>query len=186
LCLAACATLPGVSEVERVHTGRFAATTTLDGRSENTTGRFTLSVGADHLALDLANPIGTTLARIETGPHGAVLRVPGDGTREVRGRDASALAEEVLGWSMPVAGFADWITGKPDPRRPSQTLADAAGGARFEQDGWRVEIAERFDDASPRRLVMTREARAATPRTPAAPAITLRIVLDQRVPVAAR
>jgi outer membrane lipoprotein LolB len=182
LALAACATLPEFGAVERVHAGRFAATTVLDGRSENTTGRFTLAVAGHRLLLDLSSPLGTTLARIESGAGGAVLRLPGDGEREVRGRDAEALAEELLGWTMPVAGIADWIVGRPDPRRPSRAFADGAGGQGFEQDGWQIELAERFGDDSPRRLVMTRPARAAVPPTPPAPAITLRLVLDEPAP----
>jgi outer membrane lipoprotein LolB len=185
LWVAACTTLPAVSEGERVHAGRFAATTTLDGRSENTTGRFTLTVGADRLVVDLASAIGTTLARIESGPEGAVLRAAGNGASEVRGRDAAALAEQVLGWPMPVAGIGHWIVGRPDPRRPSRAITDTEGVTAFEQDGWRIEIAEQFENGSPRRLVMTRPARAGTTIAPAAPAVTLRIVLDAVEPVAA-
>jgi outer membrane lipoprotein LolB len=185
LWLAACATLPAVSEGERVHAGRFAATTTLDGRSENTTGRFTMTVGIDRLVVDLATAVGTTLARIESGPEGAVLRAAGNGTSEVRGRDAAALAEQVLGWPMPVSGIGDWIVGRPDPRRPSRAIADTGAAKAFEQDGWRIEIAEQFEDGTPRRLVMTRPARAGTTVAPATPAITLRIVLDAVEPVAA-
>jgi outer membrane lipoprotein LolB len=178
--LSGCATLPAPTASERVHAGRFAATTTaLDGQRENTTGRFQLWVDRERLLLDLASPIGTTLARIESGPAGVVLRTPGDEGREVRSRDAEALALEVLGWPLPVAGIGDWIEGRPSPGRPSRLQAGANGATGFEQDGWTIAIAERFDSGAPRRLVMTRAAHAAAARTPAAPAITLRLVLDE-------
>jgi outer membrane lipoprotein LolB len=177
--LAGCATLPAPTDSERVHAGRFAATTTLDGKRENTTGRFQLWVDRERLLLDLATPVGTTLARIESGSAGVVLRTPGDDGREVRSRDAEALALEVLGWPLPVAGIGDWIEGRPAPSRPSRPLAGADGAAGFEQDGWTIAIAERFDSGAPRRLVMSRPAQSAAARTPAAPAITLRLVLDE-------
>jgi outer membrane lipoprotein LolB len=176
--LAACATLPPPTGSERVHAGRFAATTTLDGQRENTTGRFQLRVDRDRLLLDLATPIGTTLARIESGPAGVVLSTSGDDGREVRSRDAEALALEVLGWPLPVAGIGDWIEGRPAPSRPSRLQAGPDGTTGFEQDGWTIAITERFDSGAPRRLVMSRPAQDVGARTPAAPAITLRLVLD--------
>jgi outer membrane lipoprotein LolB len=181
--LTGCATLPApspsASDTDRVHAGRFAATTTLDGKRENTTGRFQLRVDRERLLLDLATPIGTTLARIESGPAGVVLRTPGDDGREVRSRDAEALALEVLGWPLPVAGIGDWIEGRPAPSRPSRLQPDADGTTGFAQDGWTIAIAERFDSGAPRRLVMTRPAQSAAAGAPAAPAITLRLVLDE-------
>ena len=175
----ACASLPEQADPARVHTGRFAATTTLDGRSENTTGRFTLVVRGPRLQLDLATPIGTTLARIESGPDGALLRTStADGLEEARGRDAQALAEQVLGWPLPVAGIGDWILGRPAPASSSRTQSEDGRIRAIEQDGWTIEIAERFDTGDPRRLVFTRAARPGGPLTPPAPAITLRLVLD--------
>jgi outer membrane lipoprotein LolB len=185
LWLAACATLPAVQEAERTHAGRFAATTSLDGRSENTTGRFTLSVSGPRLVLDLASPLGTTMARIESGPDGALMRAPGsDGLQDARGRDAEALALQVLGWPLPVAGIGDWIVGRPAPARPSRTQGNDGRLQTIEQDGWTIEIAERFDTGEPRRLVFVRPARPGNALTPAAPAITLRLVLDEPAPLA--
>jgi outer membrane lipoprotein LolB len=108
-----------------------------------------------------------------------VLRTPGDDGREVRSRDAEALALEVLGWPLPVAGIGDWIEGRPAPNRPSRMQAGPDGTTGFEQDGWTIAIAERFDSGAPRRLVMSRPAQGAAEHAPAAPAITLRLVLDE-------
>jgi outer membrane lipoprotein LolB len=187
LGLAACASLPPMPVPERVHAGRFAATTThADGRSENTTGRFTLAVGPERLVLDLATPLGTTMARIETGPEGAVLRAPGaGGMQEVRGRDAEALAEEVLGWPLPATGIGDWIVGRPAPGRPSRVEQIDGQVRSLAQDGWTIRIAERFDSGAPRRLVFARPAQPARGMAPPSPAITLRLVLDDGAPVAA-
>lgn len=182
LVLAACATLPAVTEVERAYAGRFAATTVLGEQRDNVTGRFTLSVAGARLVLDLATPVGTTLARIEHGPEGTTLRTPGDGGQVLRGRDPEALAEQVLGWPLPVAGIGDWIEGRPALGRPSQAFSQGGTIARIEQDGWTIELPERFDNGTPRRLVMARPARDAGSAGAAAPAITLRIVLDDPLP----
>lgn len=180
LALAGCATLPEPAPLDRLHVGRFAATTTtLDERRENSAGRFALSVGNGRLVLDLSSPVGTTLARIDAGPDGATLRTVDNGATR-HGRDAEALANDVLGWPLPVAGIGDWIEGRPVHGRPSLTTARDGALATIEQDGWTIEITERFAAGSPRRLVMSRPARAD------APAITLRLVLDEPAASAAR
>lgn len=175
-----CASLPTAPPAERVHGGRFAATTTLDGKSENTTGRFTLSIAGPRLTLDLATPLGTTLARVESGPEGARLQVPGNGDmREARGRNAEALSEELLGYALPVQGIGDWILGRPAPSRAARTREEDGRIVAIEQDGWSIEVADRLLDGAPRRLVFRRPARAGSGAVPPAPAITLRLVLDQ-------
>ena len=61
--------------------------------------------------LELASPLGTTVARIEIEPGGA--RATGAQMQEVRGADADAMTEQLLGWPLPVSGLADWIEGRP-------------------------------------------------------------------------
>jgi outer membrane lipoprotein LolB len=128
------------------------------------------------VTLDLDSPLGSTLARVEVDPQGARLTAPGNhGQREVRGANAEALTYEVLGWPLPVAGFRDWIDGRPVPARPAAERTSADGKA-FDQDGWTITVLERFDEGRgpPRRLVFERpEAQGLTP------AISLRLVLDE-------
>lgn len=165
--LAACATVP---RAERVHTGRFSVLVAADGRQDSGAGRFTLAVNGADVTLDLASPLGTTLARVEVDARGARLtRGDGDGPRELRGADAESLTWEALGWPLPVAGFADWIAGRPAPAKPVEVRTDDA----FVQDGWTIRVLERFESGAPRRLQIERpELRGV------APAITLRLVLD--------
>jgi len=180
VAIAGCATLPAVAPPDRIHAGRFAATTTFDGKSENTTGRFTLAITGAQLVLDLATPLGTTLARVESGPAGAVLRAPGaTGMQEARGANAEVLAEELLGWPLPVQGIGDWIVGRPASARPSRTRSEDGQVRTIEQDGWTIEIAERFASGAPRRLVFMRAGRPGGLFALPAPAITLRLVLDE-------
>jgi outer membrane lipoprotein LolB len=174
--LCACSTLAPAPTVERQYVGRFSVVTSLAGTRDSGSGRFKLAVEGQAIVLDLDSPLGATLARIEVDPHGARLTAPSDsGPREVRGANAEALTYEVLGWPLPVAGFRDWIDGRPVASRPSSQHTSDAGEV-FEQDGWTISVLERFQGqaGAPRRLVFER------PETKEpAPAITVRLVLDE-------
>lgn len=179
LLLAGCAALPPPPVSESSFVGRFALTAAghgADGRSqnENLSGRFTLVIGADTTTLDLASPLGTTLARLESSPAGARLQVPDGGSlREVRDSNAELLAERVLGFALPLDGLPWWIRGLPAPDRAAQVDREAGAITRIEQDGWAIRIDERFDQpATPRRLTLGRAASARSP------SMTLRVVLD--------
>jgi outer membrane lipoprotein LolB len=181
---AGCASLPPPPPAERAYSGRFAAISRIDERSENVSGRFNLLLSGDALTLDLATPLGNTLARIEASSDGARLRAPADdgSLREVYGPSGEALTERVLGYALPVAGIGDWIEGRPAAGAPVDALVTGAGGKieSFEQYGWSIAIDERFADAgTPRRLTCSRPAGRAEGLAPAAPAVTLRLVLDE-------
>lgn len=172
--IASCASLPPAAG-EHGFAGRFALTVSGDDeRRENVSGRFALSVAPERVTLDLASPLGSTLARIETGPDGAQLSVPaGGGLRVVRGSDAETLAQQVLGWALPVSGIPDWIEGRPAETRPYRLSRAADGAELIEQDGWTVKIEQRAQDGRVRRLQMHRPAAGA-----GAPAVALSILLD--------
>lgn len=167
--VAGCATLPAPPAADRTHVGRFSVNAT-GARQESATGRFELRVLRDALTLDLSAPLGATLARFETGPGGAQLTVPGSPPRVVRGRSPDELADEVLGYTLPVSGMADWILGRPAPGRASKQSDD---GSVFEQDGWTIRVLERFADGKQPRLLTFQRPGAAS-----APEINLRLVLD--------
>ncbi len=171
--LAACASLPPPAPAERVHAGRFSAIARLDDRQENLSGRFVLSVRGESLTLDLASPLGTTLARVESGPDGARLTEPGSPPRELRGPSAEALAEQALGFALPASGIGDWIVGRPVAHRAASTTVHDGHISAIEQDGWTIRVLERFaGNGLPRRLAFERPAHAASP------AIRLQLVLD--------
>lgn len=171
VAISACTTLPPTREFERSYEGRFAVTAAWPDRTENTSGRFVLMVRADGITLDLASPLGNTLARIDTDAAGARMTAAAANgeTQRLQGASADALAEQALGWPLPVAGLRDWITGRPMPGHPYATGADGA----IEQDGWTIRVLERFEaSGTPRHLVFERTA------TPEAPAVTVRLALD--------
>ncbi|GAB4464445.1 MAG: lipoprotein insertase outer membrane protein LolB [Burkholderiaceae bacterium] len=172
--LVACASLPPQAPAERVHAGRFSAIASLDDRQENLSGRFVLAIRGESLTLDLASPLGTTLARVETGPDGARFVEPGSPPRELRGASAEALAEQALGFALPASGIADWIVGRPVARRPARTTLQDGRISAIDQDGWTIRVLERFaSNDLPRRLSFER------PAHDAAPAIRLQLVLDE-------
>jgi len=168
--LAACATAPETTP-DRVYTGRFSAVATQGDKRESVSGRFTVEVRGDRQRIDLATPLGTTVARIEVGPEGASANGPG--MQEARGPDADALAEQLLGWRLPVSGLSDWIEGRPVPTRPARVERDGSRLVLIEQDGWTVRLAETFAaSARPRLIVLERAA------SPLAPGVVLRLVVD--------
>ena len=168
--LAGCAAAPATTP-DRIHTGRFSATATLGDKRDSVSGRFSVEVRGDRQRVDLATPLGTTVARIEVGPDGA--SASGPGMPEARGPDADALAEQLLGWRLPVSGLPDWIDGRPVPSRPARVERDGNRPTLIEQDGWTVRIAETFAASDrPRLIVLERAA------SPLAPGVVLRLVVD--------
>ena len=172
LLLAACATTPSVSSADRAYTGRFAVTTAFGEKRENISGRFNFEVRGPQQVLELASPLGTTVARIEIEPGSA--RATGAGMQEVRGADADALTEQLLGWRLPVSGLADWIEGRPVAQRAARLQRDGDRVVLIEQDGWEIRLSEYFEGLSrPRRLALER------PAAPDAPSVLLRLIVDE-------
>lgn len=172
--LTACAT-PARSPADRAYSGRFAVTTASAEKRESVSGRFALEIRGPQQILELSSPLGTTVARIEVEPGGA--RATGAQMQEVRGADADALTEKLLGWPLPVSGLADWIEGRPVPSRVARVERDGARIVLLEQDGWTIRLSEYFDVTGatdrPRRLVLERPATANTP------SVLLRLIVDE-------
>ena len=170
--LTACATTPSVSPADRAYTGRFAVTTALGEKRENVSGRFNFEVRGHQQLLELASPLGTTVARIEIEPGGA--RVIGAQMQEVRGADADAVTEQLLGWRLPVSGLADWIEGRPVAERAARLQRDGDRIVFIEQDGWEIRLSEYFEGTErPRRLALER------PAGPSTPSVLLRLIVDE-------
>jgi len=171
-----CTTFAPIEPAAQVHTGRFSASVSRGEQREAVSGRFSLAVSADRTTLDLASPLGNTLARIEAVAAGATLTAPqADGTLATwKGDSPDALAEAVLGYRLPVSGLADWIAGRAVPGHAARVFPPTGPAQRIEQDGWAIDIEERFaDTGAPRRLSFDRDGGG-----PAAPSVRLRLVLD--------
>lgn len=178
--LSACATVPPASAPgASLYSGKFSLHVAGADREQSMSGRFALTVvrGAASLpsdvTLDLSTPLGTTVARIRSGPGGATVMLPDHGgLRTEQGTDADALSLRVLGWSLPVGGIGDWIEGRPAQGRPYRLSPGDGGASLLEQDGWTIRIDPRGADGHVRRIDMDRAAAGE------APAVTLRVVVD--------
>ena len=112
IALGACATTPP-SAPERSYAGRFSAMAVSGERRDSVSGRFLIEIRGQQQLIELATPVGTTLARIEIEPGRATVT---DGKLlGVSGPNADELVEQALGWRLPVAGLSHWLEGPPRP-----------------------------------------------------------------------
>ena len=146
------------------------------------TGRLSVRHGTDALTanyrwrhdgdrdeLDLASPLGQTIARLSGGRDGVELRTA-DGRVETAGNWA-ALTARSLDWSLPVDGLAFWIQGAPRAGVPfaSEPSADGTLGV-LRQDGWTIVYQSFASDAA--------GAARPTRMTLSYPDLELRLVVD--------
>ncbi|AEC20664.1 outer membrane lipoprotein LolB [Pusillimonas sp. T7-7] len=136
-------------------TGRFALNVqNFGGQRDAVQGGFAWHDDGRMLILDLANPLGSTLARVEVSPGQAVM-TRSNGEQE-RAEHPDALVELVLGSPMPVAGLRDWLRGQTGQDRTDDVQKNDAGQiTEFRQNGWRVQLS-RYDDQGPRLLQLNR------------------------------
>ncbi|MES3024527.1 MAG: outer membrane lipoprotein LolB [Pseudomonadota bacterium] len=182
LMLAACATPGGYTSQANVApyretidlSGRLSVNYQKDGNPETISVKFTWAQVPGRINLDLATPLGQTVAQISVTPDSATLTQANQAPRVAA--DIDSLTRQTLGWSLPVSGLRDWVQG----------YATDAGGARFAasparhsvttQDGWRLSFVSWQDpDAArpvPKRIDAERSA------TATADALVIRIVLD--------
>ncbi len=97
--------------------------------------------------IDLASPLGQTLARLAGAPGAVELRFA-DG-RVATATDWAALTSRSLAWALPVDGLAFWIQGAP---RPGADFARRAGGRRRPGAAATGRLDHRLSALCPRRL----------------------------------
>ena len=170
-CLvAACATVPP-SPPDRSFAGRFVATAVAGEQRDSVSGRFYVDIRGSQQSIDLATPVGTTLARIEIEPGRA--RVTDGKMQGLTGPNADELVEQALGWRLPISGLPYWLEGRPDPARSSQLRRMSDGATEIEQDGWNILISETVGATGrPRRLQLDRDTSTGRPK------LSVRLVLD--------
>ena len=128
-------------------------------------------------AIDLATPLGQTLAQLSGDGHEVSVHLS-DGRVE-SAATWTALTENAFGVTIPVEGLAWWIRALPRPGARYEVERDRAGRiATMRQDGWDVVYAY-ADDAS-------RQPLRTTMRYPGADPIEVRVVVDRREPASAR
>jgi outer membrane lipoprotein LolB len=130
---------------------------------------FHWSHAGDRDELDLASPLGQTVARL-TGDARGVLLQTSDGKVETAS-DWATLTSRGLGWALPVEGLAFWVQGVPRKGAPftAEAGADGAPGV-LRQDGWTIVYQAFAKDATG----VSRPARM----TLDYPGVELRLVID--------
>jgi outer membrane lipoprotein LolB len=124
--------------------GRLSARRGSDGGAAN----FTWHHDGARDEVDLATPLGQTLARLAGDAQGVRAQWP-DG-RSIEARDWDALTQRTLGVGVPVLGLAAWLRGLAHPGSAATMERDARGRAAvLRQDGWEIVYAYP-DDASAR------------------------------------
>ena len=134
-------------------------------------GAFTWTHDARRDAIDLATPLGQTIAQLEGGAQGVSVRLQ-DGRTETAATWRE-LTERAFGVVIPVDGLSAWVRGAPRPGAEATVERDSAARvAVLRQDGWDVTFAY-ADDASrrPSRVNLS---------YPGAPPVEVRVVVDRR------
>lgn len=178
IAMAACASLPPPGETPPAHTGRFAVSW-LDPAAgdawQRASGRFALTLEGTTTRVEVASPLGQTMAVATLSTAGAELRTA-DGARFTADRP-DTLTQQAFGWPAPLSQLARWLAGQGVPP------ATAAGQASFAEGGWSVSI-DAWHGALPARLDLTWPAPGEAPAAPApGPAngphqVRLRLVVD--------
>ena len=173
LMLAACASTPRdalpfkFADTRTVYeiAGRLSARHDADAFAAN----FHWSHAGDRDELDLASPLGQTVARLMGDARGVLLQTP-DGKVETAS-DWTTLTSRGLGWALPVEGLAFWVQGAPRKGAPftAEAGADGAPGV-LRQDGWTIVYQAFVKDATG----VSRPARM----TLDYPGVELRLVID--------
>lgn len=134
--LAACATAPRApSDIAGRMAVQVAAHEGAPARSLST--QFSLRGDARAGELELNTPLGNTAAQARWRPGLAELVTP-QGTRSFATLDA--LAQELIGETLPLAALLEWLRGRPWTGAPS-----VARDGGFEQLGWRIDLSRIAD-----------------------------------------
>ena len=180
LALAGCGTLAppaGTEGARRFHDdisvgGRLAVRYQQDGKPQSLQGKFLWQQSATRTDIELASPLGQTLARITLLPGSALLEQSGKATAEAS--DASALTKAMLGWPLPVEGLRFWLQGFLRTLSGELLAVPVSDDNEQEGDGWRVRYVswQQIDGRTcPKRIDFSRlEANAGE--------IALRLVID--------
>ena len=175
--ISACTLTPKVDReilTEETRIGRFAVLS-IDKRENRNKdavqGGFVWRDYGHNLELDLTNPLGNTLARVEVGDFQSVL-INSSGQRVSAPSPDDLIARVLDGRPFPVSGIRYWGRGELMPQETAEAVErDAEGRLQSAyQNGWQINLSE-YDAKGPTRLHLIRNEHAER--------ITVRLTVDQ-------
>jgi outer membrane lipoprotein LolB len=184
LLLSACATLeidsvtPPQTSVQRPYSdalaldGRLSVQYQKNDKDEAIHASFNWKQTRENSAITILSPLGQILATIEVSPDMATLKQSGQAARSASNVDA--LAEQALGWPLPVSGLRNWLQGYAADANGQTFIASPANVNVTTADGWRIHYASWQDEGQtqrPKRIDLERQ-------TAQAGKVMIRIVLD--------
>ncbi len=137
---------------------------------------FTWKQSKDSSTITILSPLGQILATIDVKPGIATLTQSGQEPRSAT--DVDALAEQALGWPLPVSGLRHWLQGFASDANNKAFIATPSNTKLITQDGWNIQYVSWEDDnqtsaqSRPKRIDLTRQ-------TEQAGKVMIRIVLDK-------
>lgn len=158
--------------------GRISVQYEQNNQPQSLHGSFNWSQQPRQTHLDLLSPLGQTVATIDVKPGIATLVQSGRSPQVAA--DVDQLAEQALGWPLPVSGLRQWLQGTGDGAdgKPFHARAGDEYASFTTRDGWRVVYAtwEGTDGAKgapprPKRIDLSRE-------TEQAGKVSIRIAID--------
>lgn len=187
LLLAGCASiappistpLPGVIAAAEYHDnidlgGRLSVLYQQNGKNEAVHGSFSWSQTTARTQVLLLSPLGQTMATIDVTPTMSTLTQANQAPRSAANVDA--LADQALGWPLPVAGLRHWLQGFVIDAGDKPLPVARTDAATIDNDGWHIQYTSWQNDAGatsmhPKRIDLERSTAAAGP-------VAIRIVID--------
>lgn len=187
LLLSGCTTITPTDNAEQSASQRnYKETLELDGRlsvqyqknaqDEAIHASFNWKQSKDRSNITILSPLGQILANIDVKPGIATLTQSGQPPRSAA--DVDALAEQALGWPLPVSGLRNWLQGFATDASNKTFIATPTNTTILTRDGWNIQYMSWEDDnqtppqSRPKRIDLSRQ-------TEQAGKVMIRIVLDK-------
>ncbi len=125
------------------------------GERTSATVRWTHSPQRDEILLFA--PLGKTVARIHKSVDGVTLDTP---NKHYAAPDVESLTQQVLGWSLPLAGLRYWVFAMPAPGSSFEMQSESNGQVnQLLQEQWSIHYlhyASSAPDSLPSRITLLR------------------------------
>ncbi|MDQ2822709.1 MAG: outer membrane lipoprotein LolB [Pseudomonadota bacterium] len=126
--------------------GSLSASFQKDGKLDSITVKYDWQQTPDRIDVNIATPLGQTVAKISVTPESATLTQADRAPRVAK--DLESLTRDALGWSLPVSGLRDWLQGYATGADGKRFTASPFNNEVVTRDGWHVRFASWQDDAA--------------------------------------